>query len=82
MGVTSIIRLQKTVASVLLADSVSLCLVSLMKLAVREAHVARNWGWPLADSQQGAESCQQPVSANNCWVNLDADHTPAEPWED
>lgn len=42
MGVTSIIRLQKTVASVLLADSVSLCLVSLMKLAVREAHVARN----------------------------------------
>lgn len=35
MGITSIIRLQKTVASVLLADSLSLCLVSLMKSAVR-----------------------------------------------
>lgn len=89
--VTSMIMLQKTVTSILLALflSGSLCLLALMKQVamlltdLEEVYLARKWGQLLVNSQWGTEAF--------CWaafeilnpargLNLEADLSLVEPW--
>lgn len=82
MGVTFKIRLQKKLASILRFLTCSFC--ACYELPYREGHVARKWGRPLAYSQRGTESSQQPHERAWKQTNLNQAHrrdwSPRWPW--
>lgn len=60
-NVTSVIRWQKTVTSILLEDALLLALMKQASCLLGKAHVMRNWGWPPDNSQQKIEGLSPTV---------------------